>query len=184
MESNPPRVNKWDANAVKNALDDAVKDVLISKFKYSECHKLVDGRLAISTVAVSFSLFALLWDYLYPFPLSRTVLCICVVSYFLMMGILSWYTSYVEQGIFCTTLNKDPAGFEPVDVWNAMSSLKRFDHLYHLGLEEKVGKSGEKKEARITMPIEKYFDDSGKLLYDRVAKEVERLHSDIKHKKN
>ncbi|MCL4126484.1 UNVERIFIED_CONTAM: hypothetical protein GTU68_062964 [Idotea baltica] len=125
MESNPPRVNKWDANAVKNALDDAVKDVLISKFKYSECHKLVDGRLAISTVAVSFSLFALLWDYLYPFPLSRTVLCICVVSYFLMMGILSWYTSYVEQGIFCTTLNKDPAGFEPVDVWNAMSSLKR-----------------------------------------------------------
>ena len=33
------------------------------------------------------------------------------------------------------------------------------------------------------MPIEKYFDESGKLLYDRVADHVLLLHSDIDHKK-
>lgn len=60
----------------------------------------------------------------------------------------------------------------------------RFDHLYHLGLEEKIGKTGEKKEARITLHVEKFFDENGELLYDRLSKEVERLHSDIKHKKN
>ncbi|KAB7507827.1 putative signal peptidase complex subunit 2 [Armadillidium nasatum] len=101
-----------------------------------------------------------------------------------MMGVLSWYTSYVEQGIFCTTLKKDPAGLELTDVWNAISSLKRFDHFYHLGLEEKIGKTGERKEAKVTLAIEKFFDDNGKLLYDRVSREVERLHSDIKHKRN
>lgn len=53
------------------------------------------------------------------------VMCICVVAYFIMMGVLTWYTTYLERGIFCTALNKDVAGIDPDDVWNASSSLKR-----------------------------------------------------------
>lgn len=55
----------------------------------------------------------------------RMVMCVCVVAYFIMMGVLTWYTTYLERGIFCTALNKDVAGIDPDDVWNASSSLKR-----------------------------------------------------------
>ncbi|KAH7981394.1 hypothetical protein HPB49_023650 [Dermacentor silvarum] len=113
----PVQIDKWDGSAVRNALDDAVKKVLTEKYGYVENHRLTDGRLAICSIAVGAAMFALLWDFLYPFPESRTVLIACVLSYFFLMGVLTLYTTFLEKGIFLVALQKDKTGFDPDSVW-------------------------------------------------------------------
>lgn len=45
--------------------------IFTNKLKYIEDYKLMDGRLIICAVAVGAAMFALVWDFMYPFPLSK-----------------------------------------------------------------------------------------------------------------
>ena len=67
---------------------------MTAKLPYTENFNLMDGRLVICAVAVGVAMFALLWDFLNPFPKSRPVLIGCVASYFLLMGVLTLYTTF------------------------------------------------------------------------------------------
>ena len=55
--------------------------VMTDTFGYIEDHKVTDIRLAICTISCCFALAALIYDYLFPFPVSRSVLTTCVLSY-------------------------------------------------------------------------------------------------------
>jgi len=126
---------------------------------------------------VGFALFALLWDYLHPFPQSQTVLIICILSYFALMVCLTVYTTYKERGYFMVALEKDKAGVDPDVVWTLASRLQRYDDQYELYMSYSDGKTT--REASFTKSVANYFDENGYLCRDIYDEEFLKLHSSL-----
>lgn len=173
----PIKVDKWDQNAVRFALDDAAKKIILD-LGYCENFRLIDSRLAICTTAVFAAAFALVYDWLYPFPASRNIIIICVVTYGLLMCLLTAYTTFVEKSIFLIAHQKDPIGTEPDVVWTLSSTMAKYDNYYTLNIER-----SEDTKSRCLSSAKKcvgeFFDENGELHMDAFRPVVMDLHKSL-----
>ena len=120
----------------------------------------------ICGVAVAVAMFALVWDYFYAFPLSRPILIGCVTTYFLLMGVLTLYTTFKEKGIFVVVMQKDPAGLDPDSRWEAASNMKKYDDKYELTLTYLDGMTNTRRETTVTKSVGDFIDDNGLICQD------------------
>jgi len=175
----PVKVFKWDGVAVKNALDDGVREVMTKKLPYSENFSLMDGRLVICGLAVGIAMFALAWDFFHPFPKSKPILIGCVGGYFFLMGILTLYTTFKEKGIFVVAMQKDPAGLDPDSTWEVASKMKKFDDVYEISMRLIDGKTGLDREAAVVKSVADFIDENGVICQDLIESQVMKLHNSL-----
>ncbi|CAK1602771.1 unnamed protein product [Parnassius mnemosyne] len=173
------KINKWDGAAAKNAIDDAIREVLTDDLKCKETYAVIDGRLFLCTLAVGVAGCALLWDYFYPFPQSREVLIICVSFYFISMGVLTLYTTFKERGIFVVAKEKVGNIYR---TWEASSYVKKHDDKYNLVIVMRDS-NGKVREANITKSFANFIDTNGTIVQNLVFNEINKLYNSLSSEK-
>lgn len=170
------KINKWDATAVKHALDDAVKNALFStRPQLKEQFGLINTRLVFCTLAVGVAVLAHCWDFTHPFPESKPVLMLCVIAYFALMAILNLHTTFREKGTFAVAIEKTSNGSQRT--WEASSDMQKYDDKYTLVLSVKDSKA--LREATSVKSCALFIDTNGFVVDKQVANEVNRLFNSL-----
>lgn len=167
-------MDKWDAGQVKNVLDETAKQILLQHFKYDESNLLVDIRLFLCALPVASAFFALIYDFLHPFPESAPVLKVCVYAYIVLIVILTLYSAFVESNTILIAYKRGPNKKNRVKV-KLLSKMKRFDDQYTLILE------GPKSKNSWTKSVGNYFDVNGVFVQDKFEQDVVKLHKGTKN---
>jgi len=170
------KVDKWDGCALKNALDDVVRKIFTEDLKYTEKTLYVDIRLLFSTLGCSVALYALLYDYLHPFPSSKLVLAVCVLTYFILMSILTLFMTFVEKNIILLCKQKEASGLDPDSEWCIQTTLKRFDHDYTVEISKKDGTTKKKTYGSFVKCVSSWVNTDGAILVDKLREDVLNSH--------
>jgi len=170
------KVDKWDGTALKNALDDVVRKIFTDDLKYAEKNLYVDIRLLLSTLGCAVALYALLYDYLYPFPSSRLVLTVCVLTYFVLMSILTLFMTFVEKNIILLCKQREAAGLDPDSEWCVQTSLKRFDNMFTVEISKTDGTTGKKSHGSFVKCVSTWVNVDGVVLVDKLREDVLASH--------
>eukprot|EP00054_Salpingoeca_dolichothecata_P033580 m.267691 g.267691 ORF g.267691 m.267691 type:complete len:194 (-) comp33948_c0_seq1:100-681(-) len=129
-DDQPVVVNIWDVAAVKNNLDDVVKATTLEKAEgFRELFHITDTKLGLSTGACAFALLAVIYGYLIPHPDSSLVVGVCVVGYFVLVGVLSLHAMFVEKNVLLVA-DRNSAK----DKLILETSMPRFSHVYSVNL--------------------------------------------------
>ncbi|XP_066923754.1 signal peptidase complex subunit 2-like [Clytia hemisphaerica] len=177
------KVEKWDGNALKHALDDAVRKIFTDDLKYIEKNTYVDVRLLLSFLGVAVAGYALIYDFLNPFPASKWVLAFCVISYFIFMTILTGFMTFVEKNIILLATQKEASGLDPDSTWTIQTSLKRFDDEFLIEMIKDDGATKKTITGSLTSSVANYVDVNGVILVNKLKTDVLAQHKAMGNEK-
>lgn len=166
------QVNKWDQSELKNTLDDAVRKIFVDRYGCAENNSMVDRRLTLGCISVLLAGFALIYDYILPFPLSKAVLGTCAGTYFVLMALITVYMIYVEKGVFLV-INDGRHNYR------VSSSMKKYDPVYSLRIDNHdVGSYESLDQSSVS-----FFDDQGHFHLFRFYRTLKKVYTKLDSKK-
>ena len=116
-------------------------------------------------------------------PDSWPVLLVCSVSYFVMMGVLTLFSTFVEKNYFYIAKERREGGIGTPNKWCVESSLPRYSDQFTLRVSYTVSDSKECITMDTTKSIASWFDEKGVLHKDKLFEDLTDLQRRVKHKK-
>ncbi|KAL7674087.1 hypothetical protein ACOME3_000367 [Neoechinorhynchus agilis] len=174
-------VDVWDSTALRNRLDDCIREIVRRRSKTTLRHSIMDTRLFLSFICVCFSGSGLLYDKLHPYPESKIALLVCVPSYFAVMAVLTAFMFFVERGCFVQLRCESPFHHE----LTFRSRIKKYDHIYELDvLLDRLGNQRQwwpQKDnvGKMRRSVANYFDQKGNVFIEEIEKDVDRLMQEV-----
>ncbi|KAI0988621.1 hypothetical protein GJ496_006208 [Pomphorhynchus laevis] len=196
-------INVWDTNAARNKLEDKMREILTIDHDIIEYYTIFNIRIMLSILTVCFPAFAFVYEKMHPYPESKTVLIICVVSYFVLMFLLTAFMYFIEKQCFfqgklfilpqLTNMSATEDFINDDDVSGKMenehtmnsaqficfdlrSKIKRFDPTYTLNININ---QKPKQSFVVEFPISDVFQLSGFLCEDKLRHIVNKFIKQI-----
>ncbi|KAG1668421.1 hypothetical protein FOA52_015951 [Chlamydomonas sp. UWO 241] len=169
-----PKVNLYDGGALRGALDDCARQVLLDA-GYDEELTVSNVKIVLGLAAIAVAVYAQFGAG--KFPGCWWIVFACVVVYCALSGGLQLYCHFFESDVYMMTHPKPGARAG----LSLSSTLGRHDHHYTLEVREgrpRVGPS-KRRSASATWSVEKFFHADGYLAEDAFRREVSKLLASI-----
>eukprot|EP00112_Aurelia_sp_Birch-Aquarium-sp1_P016044 Seg36.8 transcript_id=Seg36.8/GoldUCD/mRNA.D3Y31 product="putative signal peptidase complex subunit 2" protein_id=Seg36.8/GoldUCD/D3Y31 len=68
---------------------------------------------------------------------------------------------------------------DPDNTWKIATSLRRYDHMYHIMVQYEDGKTKKSKEVEMLKSVSEWFDENGLLLSHKFETEIKNIQSGL-----
>lgn len=163
------KINLYDGNAVKHALDEGVREIIL-RSGYKEDVFVSNVKILLGFIAIGLAVLSQFGPG--KFPGNWWMVFGCVVGYIVCTTVLNVFCYFVEQDCFIITHIKKAIGVG----LRAASKLDRYKDEYNLTVRS-TGK--DLREVKLTESYCKYFHEDGYLSEAALSAAVEKLVNDF-----
>jgi len=174
MEKDPVVVDIYNQADLKNALDDAIKKLLLEVYGFKENHYVMNVKLLLGYAACLFAGIGGAYSYVNSFQDSKLLLAFCCTIYFILTGIMTLFVMFVEGSQIFAGSKTGPVDSQIIRV---TTETRKYDEMVTITVFQKSEKGAPYSHQTKKSSIGKWFDVKGRLAFDKVKEDLEELLS-------